>query len=41
MNDSVVNSAMIRFSIIGHFFYLLLFGGAGGDAAKATIYGRR
>ena len=42
MNDSVVNpSATIRFSIIGHFFYLLLFGGAGGDAAKATMYARR
>jgi glycosyltransferase 2 family protein len=42
MNDCVVNvPATVRFSIIGHFFYLLLFGGAGGDAAKATIYGRR
>lgn len=42
MNDSVVNaSATIRFSIIGHFFYLMLFGGAGGDAAKATVYARR
>jgi uncharacterized membrane protein YbhN (UPF0104 family) len=42
MNDSVVNaSATARYSIIGHFFYLLLFGGAGGDAAKATVYARR
>jgi glycosyltransferase 2 family protein len=42
MNDSVVNaSATIRFSIIGHFFYLVLFGGAGGDAAKATLYAHR
>ncbi len=42
MNDSVVNaSATIRFSIIGHFFYLMLFGCAGGDAAKATVYARR
>jgi hypothetical protein len=41
MNDSVVDApATIRFSIIGHFFYLLLFGGAGGDAAKATVYAR-
>ena len=41
-NDSVVDSgATIRFSLIGHFFYLLLFGGAGGDAAKATVYARR
>jgi uncharacterized membrane protein YbhN (UPF0104 family) len=42
MNDSVVSrSATVRFSIIGHFFYLMLFGGAGGDAAKATVYSRR
>jgi len=42
MNDCVVNaSATGRFTIIGHFFYLLLFGGAGGDAAKATVYGKR
>jgi hypothetical protein len=41
MNDCVVDkSATVRFTIIGHFFYLLLFGGAGGDAAKATVYGR-
>src|SRR4051812_16861010 len=32
MNDSVMSpSATVRFSIIGHFFYLMLFGGAGGD----------
>ena len=42
MNDSVVDSATtIRFNIIGHFFYLLLFGGAGGDTAKAAVYARR
>jgi uncharacterized membrane protein YbhN (UPF0104 family) len=42
MNDSVINpSATIRFSIIGHFFYLVLFGGAGGDAAKSAMYARR
>jgi glycosyltransferase 2 family protein len=42
MNDSVVDAgATIRFSIIGHFFYLLLFGGAGGDTAKAAVYARR
>lgn len=42
MNDCEVDSgATARFTIIGHFFYLLLFGGAGGDAAKATVYGRR
>ena len=42
VNDSVVDpSATVRFSIIGHFFYLTLFGGAGGDAAKAAVYARR
>lgn len=42
MNDCIENvPATVRFTIIGHFFYLLLFGGAGGDAAKATVYGRR
>jgi glycosyltransferase 2 family protein len=42
VNDCVVNkSTTVRYTIIGHFFYLLLFGGAGGDAAKATVYGRR
>jgi hypothetical protein len=42
VNDSIVDAgATIRFSIIGHFFYLLLFGGAGGDTAKAAIYARR
>jgi len=41
-NDSVVTvPATIRFSIIGHFFYLVLFGAAGGDTAKAAVYARR
>lgn len=41
-NDAVVNwPATFRFTIIGHFFYLILFGGTGGDAAKATLYARR
>lgn len=41
-NDAVVNwPATFRFTIIGHFFYLILFGGTGGDAAKATVYSRR
>src|SRR5262245_23385930 len=26
---------VVRFTVIGHFFYLILFGAAGGDAAKA------
>jgi uncharacterized membrane protein YbhN (UPF0104 family) len=42
VNDSVVHwPATLRFTIIGHFFYLMLFGGTGGDAAKATVYARR
>ena len=42
LNHCIVTpSATVRFTIIGHFFYLLLFGAAGGDAAKATVYGRR
>ncbi|HLX69898.1 MAG TPA: lysylphosphatidylglycerol synthase transmembrane domain-containing protein [Verrucomicrobiae bacterium] len=41
-NDAVVSwPATFRFTLIGHFFYLILFGGTGGDAAKATIYARR
>jgi uncharacterized membrane protein YbhN (UPF0104 family) len=40
--DCIVDApTTIRFSLIGHFFYLLLFGGAGGDAAKAAVYARR
>jgi hypothetical protein len=42
VNDSVVHwPATFRFTIIGHFFYLVLFGGTGGDAAKAVTYARR
>lgn len=42
MNDAFVNwPATGRFTIIGHFAYLVLFGGAGGDAAKAAVYARR
>ena len=41
-NDAMVNwPATFRFTLIGHFFYLILFGGTGGDAAKATVYARR
>ncbi len=29
-----------RVSLIGHFFYVVLFGAVGGDAAKATLYSR-
>lgn len=42
INDSIVNRpATVRFTVIGHFFYLVLFGGAGGDAAKAAVYSHR
>ncbi len=42
VNDAVVSlPATLRFSIIGHFFYLVLFGGAGGDTAKAVAYANR
>lgn len=41
-NDAVVSwPATFRFTLVGHFFYLILFGGTGGDAAKAAIYARR
>lgn len=42
INDAFVNPlATARYTLIGHFFYLVLFGGTGGDAAKAVVYGRR
>ncbi len=42
INDCAANlPASFRFSLIGHFFYLILFGGTAGDAAKAAVYGRR
>lgn len=42
INDVFVNwPATGRFTIIGHFAYLILFGGAGGDAAKAAVYAQR
>lgn len=42
INDGFVDwPATGRFTIIGHFAYLILFGGAGGDAAKAAVYARR
>lgn len=31
----------MRFTIIGHFAYLILFGAAAGDAAKAMLYARK
>jgi uncharacterized protein (TIRG00374 family) len=40
-NDSAVNWwTSLRVSFIGHFFYTLLFGAAGGDATKSTLYAR-
>jgi uncharacterized membrane protein YbhN (UPF0104 family) len=42
MNDSTVAwHSTLRYSIIGHFLYLILFGGLGGDTAKAALYARR
>jgi uncharacterized membrane protein YbhN (UPF0104 family) len=42
VNDSVVRpSATMGYTVIGHFFFLILFGGTGGDAAKAAVYARR
>ena len=32
--------ASLRMTLIGHFFYTLLFGAAGGDAAKSVLYSR-
>jgi uncharacterized membrane protein YbhN (UPF0104 family) len=32
--------AALRISLIGHFFYTILFGAAGGDAAKSMLYSR-
>ncbi|MBC8096684.1 MAG: flippase-like domain-containing protein, partial [Akkermansiaceae bacterium] len=33
-------AAAIRISLIGHFFYTILFGAAGGDTAKSALYSR-
>jgi uncharacterized membrane protein YbhN (UPF0104 family) len=42
MNNSAAGfSPAVRYSIVGHFFYLILFGGVGGDTAKAAAYARR
>ena len=38
--NAVHPSATARLSLIGHFFYLILFGAAGGDTAKAALYAR-
>lgn len=40
-NDSSVDlPTSFRFSLIGHFFYMILFGVAGGDATKSALYAR-
>ena len=40
-NRSAVNlSTSLRLSLIGHFFYMVLFGVAGGDATKSALYAR-
>src|SRR5688572_25891134 len=33
-------AASVRLSFIGHFFFLILFGAAAGDVAKASLYAR-
>src|SRR5438128_362206 len=39
LSESAVNfAASLRLSLIGHFFYTILFGAAGGDAAKSLLY---
>jgi uncharacterized membrane protein YbhN (UPF0104 family) len=38
--QAVHPTATVRVSIIGHFFYTVLFGGIGGDTAKAALYAR-
>jgi uncharacterized protein (TIRG00374 family) len=37
---SVSIATAVRISLIGHFFYTILFGAAGGDAAKSALYTR-
>jgi rSAM/selenodomain-associated transferase 2 len=37
---SVHPGAAVRLSVIGHFFYTILFGAAGGDTAKSAVYAR-
>ncbi len=37
---TILIAPAIRISLIGHFFYMILFGAAGGDAAKSALYSR-
>jgi glycosyltransferase 2 family protein len=39
--NAVSFGTSLRLSLIGHFFYTILFGAAGGDAAKSVLYSRR
>jgi hypothetical protein len=42
LSEGAVNfAASLRLSLIGHFFYTILFGAAGGDTAKSLLYSRR
>jgi glycosyltransferase 2 family protein len=42
LTDSAVNfGTSLRLSLIGHFFYTIFFGAAGGDVAKSALYARR
>lgn len=41
LSDNAVGfSPIVRVSLIGHFFYVIFFGAAGGDAAKSALYAR-
>lgn len=41
LSESAVNyPTSLRLSVIGHFFYTIFFGAAGGDTAKSALYSR-
>ena len=41
LNGSAIDrGTSLRLSLIGHFFYTILFGAAGGDVAKSAVYAR-
>src|SRR5439155_14110872 len=40
-SKAVKFGTILRISLIGHFFYTILFGVIGGDSAKAVLYARR
>src|SRR5215475_15918204 len=40
-NTAIRPTVTFRYTLIGHFFYTLLFGAIGGDGAKTALYARR